>query len=104
LTADHLTGLLAERILGWGVGPERFLTGNGGCISRWRFQPTEKLEDALRLLESAAPRDYTIQGGEKRNTRVHVRIAESEGEASEPSKALAITYAIARAFGIEVES
>ena len=104
MTPDHFTGLLAERIMGWAVGPERFLLGGRKWIRRSRFRPMEKLEDALRLLEAAAPQEYSIEGDETGTTRVRLRIAGTEGEATETSKPLAVTYAIARAAGIEVES
>ncbi len=103
MSRDQLTAILAERVLGWGVGPERFLMGNGKWLSRWKFQPAEKVEDALRLLESAAPLEYVIQGDETGITRVRVRIGTVSGEAGETSLPLAITHAIARAVGIQVE-
>ena len=103
MTPDALTTLLAERVMGWRVGPDRFLTGNRGWISRWRFQPAEKLPDALRLLEKAAPGEYDMSGDGEGNVRVHVRIGDATGEACGPSKPRAITYAIARAFGIQVD-
>jgi hypothetical protein len=101
---DHLTAILAERVLGWGVGPDRFSTGNGGWKSRWRFQPTCNLEDAFRLLEKAAPEEYSMRGDSKGNFQVRVRIGGRRGAASGEQKALTITFAIARALGIEVES
>ena len=103
MTSENLAALLAKRVMGWGVGPDRFLTGNRGWISRWRFQPTERLADALRLLEKAAPGEYDMRGDGEGNVRVHVRIGDATGEACGPSKARAITYAIARAFGIQVD-
>ncbi len=104
MTSDHLTALLAACVMGWGVGPDRFLIGNRGWMPRWRFQPTEKLADALRLLEKAAPKEYNMRGDSKGNVLVHVRIGEATGEASGASKPRAITCAIARALGIEVEA
>jgi ribosomal protein S9 len=89
--------------MGWCVGPDRFMTGNRSWISRWRFQPVEKLADALRLLEVAAPAEYILRGDSEGNIRVHVRIGGATGEACSASKARAITWAIARAVGIEVE-
>jgi hypothetical protein len=99
-----LTAALAQRVMGWGVGPDRFLTGNRGWMSRWRFQPTEKLADALRLLEKAAPEEYNMRGDSEGNVRVHIRIGKTTGEACGASKPRAITFAIARALGIEVEA
>lgn len=104
MTDARLTGLLAERVMGWAVGPDRFILAKRSWMPRWRFQPTEKLVDALRLLEVAAPKEYHLQGDNEGNTQVHVRIADATGEACSHSKPRAITYAIARAVGIEVES
>src|SRR5450432_1365048 len=103
MTSDQLTALLAERVMGWTVGPDRFMTGNRSWISRWRFQPVEKLADALRLLEVAAPQEYSLRGDSEGNSLVHVRIGNATGEACSASKPCAITWAIARAVGIEVE-
>lgn len=103
MTDDHLTVILAERVMGWGVGPDRFLMGNRGWLPRWRFQPAECVEDAVRLLEEAAPQEYSMGGDDKGNFQVRVRIGDAAGEASGTSKPRAITFAIARALGIEVE-
>ena len=104
MTSENLAALLAKRVMGWGVGPDRFLMGNRGWMPRWRFQPAEKLADALRLLEKAAPEEYNMRGDSEGNVRVHLRIGASAGEACGASKPRAITYAIARALGIEVEA
>ena len=104
MTSENLAALLAKRVMGWGVGPDRFLIGNRGWMPRWRFQPTEKLPDALRLLEKAAPEEYNMRGDSEGSVRVHVRIGDATGEACGTSKPRAITWAIARALGIEVEA
>ena len=104
MTSENLAALLAKRVMGWGVGPDRFLMGNRGWMPRWRFQPAEKLADALRLLDEAAPAEYNMCGDGEGNVRVHVRIGDATGEACGASKPRAITYAIARALGIEVEA
>lgn len=103
MTNENLAAVLAKRVMGWGVGPDRFLTGNRGWTPRWRFQPTEKLADALRLLEAATPAEYDMRGGDAGSFSVRVRIGDSEAEASSNCKPRAITCAIARAIGIEVE-
>lgn len=103
MTHDQLMAILAERVMGWTVGPDRFLMGNRGWMPRWRFQPVENLEDAFRLLEQAAPQEYSISGDDKGKIHVQVRIAGTAGDARGTSKPLAITYAVARAIGIEVE-
>lgn len=104
MTPEHLTALLAQRIMGWTVGPDRFMMGNRGWTPRWRFQPAAKLDDAFRLLEEAAPQEFSICGDDKGSIHVRVRIDGTAGEAQGNSKPLTITYAIARAVGIEVES
>jgi hypothetical protein len=104
MTTDQLTAILAERVMGWTMGPERLLMGSRKWMPRWRFKPAERLEDAFRLLEEAAPQEYSICGDDKGNIHVMVRIAGRVGEARGTSRALAITQAIARAVGIEVES
>ena len=58
--SEDLTTLLARRVMGWDVAPDRFLVGNRKWMPRWQFQPAEKLEDAFRLLEAAAPQEYTM--------------------------------------------
>ena len=103
MTNERLTDLLAVRVMGWTVGPDRFMTGNRGWMNRWQFQPAEKLDAALRLLHEAAPQEYSICGDDKGNIRVRVRIAGTSGDARGTSTPLAITYAIARALGIELE-
>jgi hypothetical protein len=59
--------------------------------------------DAFQLLEGAAPDQYSMSGGIDVGFLVRVRIGRVSGEARGTSKPLAITYAIARAIGIEVQ-
>src|SRR5713226_4945716 len=85
MTPERLTSLLAERVMGWGVGPDRFLTGGRCWLPRWRFQPAERIEDAFRLLEQTAPQEYSMGATENGGFWVKVRVADSIGEAREPS-------------------
>lgn len=101
MTNDQLTAILAERIMGWTVSPERFMMGRRRWVPRWRFQPAEKLEDAFRLLEEAAPQEYSICGDNRGNIRVRALINGAAGEARGTSMPAAVTYAVARAIGIE---
>jgi len=103
MTDESITAALAERVMGWAVRPDRFVMHNRGWMPRWRFQPTEKLIDAFRLLEQAAPQEYSICGDHEGGVYVKVRIDGAKGDARGTSKPLTITYAIARAVGIEVE-
>lgn len=102
MTSEQLTALLAERIMGWTVGPDRFTFGNRGWMSRWRFQPTEKLEDAIRLLEQTAPQEFSICGDDKGNLQVRVRVGASTGIATGGPMAMVIAIAVARAVGLDV--
>ena len=103
MTSDQLTAIMAERVMGWRVGPNRFLMGNRRWLPRWRFQPTERVADANRLLERAAPQEYSIDRAQDGRFWVKVRIAGATGEARKSTQARAITFAIARAIGIEVD-
>ena len=103
MTNDQLAAALAERVMGWTVVPDRFMMGGRRWLPRWRFQPTENLLDAFRLLEGAAPDEYNISGDDKGNILVRVRIGGVVSEARGVSTPRAIGYAVAAAVGIEVE-
>jgi Phage ABA sandwich domain len=100
---EDLTTLLARRVMGWGIAPERFLLGRRGWIPRWRFQPTERLEDAFRLLEEAVPRRYSMGRNGKGSFWVRVQIGQETGHAQDLSKPRAITLAVARALKLPVD-
>src|SRR5436853_200927 len=51
MTSECLTAIVAERVMGWTVAPDRFMTGKRRWMPRWRFQPLAKLDDAFGLLE-----------------------------------------------------
>ena len=102
MTGEQLTALLAQRVMGWGIAPGRFLTGNRQWMPRWRFDPLKKVEDALRLLETAAPDRYEIRQERPGVFAVAVLIGRQVGEARGDDKARTISMAVARAVGIEV--
>jgi hypothetical protein len=104
MTNDQLTAILAQRVMNWRVGPNRYLTGNRHWMPLWRFQPLARLPDAVRLLEAAAPERYTIQVDKNGLVWVLVQIAGKTGEARERSRTRAIVLAIARALQIPVDS
>jgi hypothetical protein len=104
MTSESLTAILAQKVLGWGVAPDRFLIGKRSWIPRWRFQPTERLDDAFQLLEKAQPEHYSMAPDGSGVFCVEVRIGGKLGLASGEPKALAITLAVGRALGIEVET
>jgi len=103
MTSDHLTAILAERVMGWGVGPDRFLLGQRRWLARWRFQPATRLEDAFRLLKHAAPQKFTMATADTGVFSVKVCIGGKVGEAQDKSNARAITLAVARALGIKMD-
>jgi hypothetical protein len=102
MTADELTVLLAERVMGWRTSPNRFHKSGRGWLPRWRFQPLKSLKSALELLEKASPQHFKMEGDEKTGFRARVRIAGVLGEARGQSKPRTMTYAVARALGIPV--
>jgi hypothetical protein len=101
MTTECLIAVLAEKIMGWRAAPARFLMANRQWIPRWRFQPLDNLEDAFRLLETAAS-SYTLHASSDATFIAEVRIANRTGRASGKSKATTITVAVARAIGLDV--
>lgn len=104
MTKNSLTAILAQRVMNWRVGLNRYLTGDGHWMSLWRFQPLDRLPDAARLLEAAAPERCTIHADKDGLVSVRVQIAGKTGEARERSRARAIALGIARALQIPVDS
>ena len=102
MTNEQLAVLLAERVMGWTVGPERFMLGGRRWLPRWRFQPATRLEDAFRALKQANPQDHSSGVAAAGGFWAKVRVAGTTGEAHETSQARAMTVAIARALGIEI--
>jgi hypothetical protein len=102
-TPDQINAILAAGVLRWRVTPDRFLTGDRGWLPRWKFQPAQKLADAIRLLEAANTEEYSVAAGANGDFCARVRIngATTEGRAN--TKPLAICLAVAAAVGIEVD-
>jgi hypothetical protein len=103
MTLQNLTAVLAEKVMGWSVGPNRFLKGNRTWIRRSRFQPTENMQDAHKLLLAADAIEYTMSGGKGKMFWAEVQIGAAQGKAVARSMPLAICLATARALGIEIE-
>jgi|GEM_PF-1210051 hypothetical protein len=101
MTAEQLTTVLARKVMGWGVAPDRFLIGNRSWIPRWRFQPLEQIEDAFRLLEKAQPENYSMGLDGSGCFFAEVRIGGRSGQALDDSKPRAITLALVRALELE---
>jgi hypothetical protein len=104
MTDEILTTILAQRVMGWTVGPDRFLLGDRRWMPRWRFQPTTRVIDAFRLLDRLAAPEYWVVELSRGGFRARVRVRDVGGEAINSSKARALTLAIARAIGIEVDA
>lgn len=102
MTNSHLTAILAERVMDWRVGPDRFLTGDRHWLPRSRFDPTADLNHAFRLLQEARPARYMMGAEGDGKFWVRVEIEGTIGEAQHTSKPQAISFAIARAIGLKV--
>ena len=94
---------LAELLMGWKWASGRFLLGDRQWRPAWYFQPERNLGDAYSVLAASCAEEYSM--GAKRGSQCwcRVRIAGVEGRATSASMARAITHAIARAVGIDVE-
>ena len=104
MTAHALTRLLAERVMGWTAAPNRFMLGRRRWIPSWRFQPCGNLADAFQLLDAAKPETYSIGADETGCFWAKAQIGGVVGEARDRSKPRAITWAVARALGIDVDN
>jgi hypothetical protein len=101
LSANQITSILAERLMGWRSSPERFLIGNRRSFPRWRFQPFGRLQDARKILEMAAT-SFVLTMTADRTFSMQVRIGKAKGIATGKSEPAVITTAIARAIGLQV--
>jgi hypothetical protein len=99
MTNDQLAAILAERILGWKVCPDRFVKAGRSWIPKWRFRPLARLEDAFLLLDRAGG-TYVLSVGSDGVFTAEVQVGERIGKASGEPKARTISIAISRALGI----
>lgn len=60
MTDNMLIDRLAQQVLHWGIGADRFMTGDRSWIPKWKFNPLEHLEDAFRLLDHSLAVRYSI--------------------------------------------
>jgi hypothetical protein len=102
VTNEQLAAILAERILGWSVAPERFLLGKRQWINRSRFQPLNRIQDTFRLLQAAAG-SFSLTKTAGGAFTATVQVGDRTGTASGPGAAATITCAIARAMGLDLE-
>jgi hypothetical protein len=103
VTTKQLTILLAEKVMGWRVAPNRFLIDGRRWLPTWRFNPMRNLSDAFHLLAAADVVEYVLRFDRKTLYRAKVRTNGASAAASGPSLPFAICVAIARAYGIRVE-
>jgi hypothetical protein len=101
MTEQALTGILAERVMGWKVAPDRFIKSGRSWIPRWRFRPFADLADAFQLLDRAAAH-YTLTC-DCSTFAAEVQIESCRGKAVGEHKARTITVAVARALRLEVD-
>src|SRR5258708_1976418 len=103
ITAGALTALLAERVMGWTIAPDRFLTGKRKWMPRWRFQPKKNLSDAFRVLKAAKTGQYSMGTDQIGGFWAKVRVGGVIGEARAAYLPAAISRALAKAVGLDVE-
>jgi hypothetical protein len=101
VSSDELTAILAERIMRWGVCPERFLLEGRSWLPRWRFQPLIDIDDAFQLLSSSVG-TLVLTNAKNGSYVSHVKLGRRTGRATSPSAATSITVAIARALTLDV--
>ena len=100
MSSDRLTALLAERVMHWGVGPERFLLGKRQWIRRSQFQPMDRIQDAFRVLRKAS-NGYSLAKTPEGVFTATVQIGDRTGFAAGYAEAATISLAIARAIGVD---
>ena len=100
VTDQKLTDQLASRIMGWKVSSDRFIKPRRSWLPKWKFAPLARLDDAFQLLDRSAC-TYKLERSSAGAFAVEVICAGRIGKASGEPKARAITFAIARALGIE---
>jgi hypothetical protein len=103
MTPQALTKLVAERVMNWTAGPNRFMLGRRKWIPSWRFRPCEIFEHAIQLLDAARPATYSLGADRTGRFWATVEIGGVVGEARDRSRPRAVTIAVARAVGIDVD-
>ena len=103
MTNTQLTVLLAERVLGRQVRPDRFQLGNRSWRPRASFQPTRRIQDAFTVLLAAKPDDFKLSGGQRKPFVLTLRAANAVVRASTGTAQIAICLAVAGILGIDME-
>jgi hypothetical protein len=97
----RLTDELA-RLMGWRKAPGRYLGTGRSWVSESRFRPLVDLKDAFRVLDAVTD-DYLLLTKPGGVFTVQVRVDGRIGRATGEPKARAISVAVARARGLDVE-
>src|SRR5690349_4165886 len=100
MSDDALTAQLVERIMGWKIGPDRFIKSGRSWIPRWRFRPFLDPSNALELLDKAADR-FRVTSPSRNVFIAEVRIHGRCGKASGEEFARTIVTALARALRLK---
>ena len=102
MTDERLTDELAARVLGWRLAPGRYIKSGRGWTPRSKFRPLVDLKDAFRLLDRVS-NDYSLLARPGGVFTARVRLDGRAGKATGEPKARAISLAVARALGLEVD-
>jgi len=97
----ELTELVASRVMGWRICPDRFGKSGKSWIPRWKFQPLVELSEAFHVLDRASDQ-YSLTKDRHGIFTANVQIGTCQGKASGEPKARTVTMAVARALGLEV--
>ena len=100
MTDEQLTNELAIRVMGWKLGPDRFIKSGRIWIPRWRFRPLAELSDAFQLLDKSA-NQYTLTRNQS-SFFAEVEIDSCRSKAVGEHLARTITVAVARGLQLEV--
>ncbi len=98
---SRLTEALALQVFGWRSAPGRFLKPGRGWVAKSRFNPFERIEHAVQLLDQASERYILSCTHGRVSFSAEVTIGARTGSARGELKARTITVAIARALGME---
>jgi len=100
VTADQLTAILATRVMGWKVGPDRFIKAGRAWLPKWRFNPFDRLDDAFLLLDRTGG-FYALTVDPAGIFTAEVRIGDRTGKAAGDPKPRTTTLAVVRALDLE---
>jgi hypothetical protein len=100
ITDQTVVDQLAARILGWRPSSDRFIKCGRSWLPKWRFAPLTCLDDAFQLLDRSVG-TYKLEHSSAGMFSVEVNLAGRVGRAIGEPQARAITFAVARALGIE---